>query len=39
LQRLCPAVLLTRFRDGKIVEHVEYFDPMRVIEMIKTLGG
>jgi uncharacterized protein len=32
-------VLLTRFRDGKIVEHVEYFDPMRVIEMIKTLGG
>ena len=32
-------VLLTRFRDGKIVEHVEYFDPMLVIEMMKSLGG
>ncbi len=32
-------VLITRFRDGKVVEHVEYFDPMRVIEMMKTLGG
>ncbi|RYD93771.1 MAG: hypothetical protein EOP61_22950 [Sphingomonadales bacterium] len=32
-------VLLTRFRDGKIVEHVEWFDPMLVIEMMKTLGG
>jgi ketosteroid isomerase-like protein len=31
-------VLLTRFRDGKIVEHAEYFDPMLVIEMMKTLA-
>ena len=32
-------VLRTRFRDGKIVEHVEWFDPMLVIEMMKSLGG
>jgi ketosteroid isomerase-like protein len=31
-------VLMTRFRDGKIVEHVEWFDPMLVIEMMKTLA-
>jgi len=32
-------VLMTRFRDGKIVEHIEWFDPMLVVEMIKSLGG
>ena len=31
-------VLLTRFRDGKIVEHVEYFDPAHVIKMLEALS-
>lgn len=25
-------VILTRFRDGKVVEHIEYFNPLPVIE-------
>ena len=32
-------VLMTRFKDGKIVEHVEWFDPALVIKMMETLGG
>ena len=32
-------VLKTRFRDGKIVEHVEWFDPAPVIKMIEALSG
>ena len=25
-------VILTRFRDGKVIEHIEYFNPLPVIE-------
>jgi ketosteroid isomerase-like protein len=32
-------VLMTRFKDGKIVEHIEWFDPALVIKMMETLGG
>jgi ketosteroid isomerase-like protein len=32
-------VMLTRVRDGRIVEHIEYFDPLRVIAMIEQLSG
>ena len=28
-------VMLTRARGGKVVEHVEYFNPLAVLEMIK----
>jgi ketosteroid isomerase-like protein len=27
-------IMLTRIRDGKIVEHVEYFNPLPIIEML-----
>lgn len=29
-------VIFTRFRDGKVLEHTEYFNPLRVIE---SFGG
>jgi len=29
-------IMLTRIRNGKIVEHVEYFNPLPVLEMIKN---
>lgn len=29
-------VILTRFRDGKVVEHIEYFNPLPVIEVFGT---
>lgn len=28
-------IMLTRIRNGKIVEHVEYFNPLPIIEMLK----
>lgn len=28
-------VMLTRVRDGKVVEHAEYFNPLPVLEMLK----
>jgi ketosteroid isomerase-like protein len=28
-------IMLTRIRDGKIVEHVEYFNPLPIMEMLK----
>jgi ketosteroid isomerase-like protein len=31
-------VILTRFRDGKVVEHVEYFNPLPVIEAFAPAG-
>ena len=27
-------VMLTRMRDGKVLEHVEYFNPLPIIEML-----
>ena len=31
-------VILTRFRDGKVVEHVEYFNPLPVMEAFGLAG-
>lgn len=28
-------VMLTRFRDGKVIEHVEYFNPLPIIDMLR----
>ena len=28
-------IMLTRFRDGQVIEHVEYFNPLPIIEMLK----
>ena len=28
-------IMLTRIRDGKVVEHSEYFNPLHVIELLK----
>jgi uncharacterized protein len=32
-------VILTRFRDGKVVEHVEYFNPLPVIALFGGSDG
>ena len=32
-------VILTRFRAGKVVEHVEYFNPLPVIEVFRPGPG
>jgi ketosteroid isomerase-like protein len=29
-------VMLTRFRDGKVLDHTEYFNPLPVIELFKA---
>ena len=29
-------VMLTRFRDGKVLDHTEYFNPLPIIEMFKA---
>jgi len=29
-------IMLTRFRDGKVVDHTEYFNPLPIIEMLHT---
>jgi len=32
-------VIFTRFRDGQVVEHVEYFNPLPVMELFGRRGG
>jgi ketosteroid isomerase-like protein len=29
-------VMLTRFRDGKVLDHTEYFNPLPILEMFKA---
>jgi ketosteroid isomerase-like protein len=29
-------VMLTRFRDGKVLDHTEYFNPLPVLEMFRS---
>ena len=31
-------VMLTRVRDGKVVEHTEYFNPLPIVEMLGNRG-
>ena len=28
-------IMLTRIRDGKVIEHIEYFNPLPIMEMLK----
>jgi ketosteroid isomerase-like protein len=28
-------IMLTRIRGGRVVEHVEYFNPLPIVEMLK----